>query len=85
MTYTQTFTTKHWYNNRKSARSLTDAEKQAAQTLRRQRPKVYPGTRVCIDRDAQLKWFDKVRAEGKRLKVQDRDWQAFCDVAGVPD
>lgn len=77
--------TSSWYDNRKSAKSLSLAGKEAAQALRRQRPKVYPGTRVCVDRAAQLKWFDKVRAEGKRLKIKDCYWQAFCDVAGVPE
>lgn len=77
--------TEGWYNNRKSAKALTERQKKVAQTLRRQRPPVYPGTRICKDRGQQVAWFDQVLLVGKSINVPERVWQQFCDVAGVPD
>lgn len=73
------------YPMSESKLALSGEQRAAAEALMAERPECYPNTRVCKDRAAQLVWFDKVRAEGKRLGVPDNKWQQFCDVAGVAD
>jgi hypothetical protein len=49
------------------------------------RPEVVQGTRVIVNNVQRGAFYEHVRNEMKRTKVNERDVCAFCDRAGVPD
>lgn len=64
---------------------LTKAQRDAAKAMLAARPAVIPGTRVCIDRNANTKWFKAVGNKMTELKLIGHQVGEFCDIAGVPD
>lgn len=64
---------------------LTKTQRDAAKAMLAARPEVLPGTRVCIDRAANSKWFDAISAKMEELKLVGHQVSGFCDIAGVPD
>lgn len=64
---------------------LTKTQRDAAKVMLAARPEVIPGTRVCIDRAANSKWFAAVSSKMEELKLVGHQVGEFCDIAGVPD
>lgn len=63
---------------------LTEEQRSAARTLLVERPEVYEGTRVCINRDDSTKWFKRVTKTMLKFGVPSTGVNEFCDIAGVP-
>ena len=64
---------------------LTDLQKKVAEELLASRPAVIPGTRAIVKYEDAVTWHDKVYGAMREYKVETRDVNAFCDIAGVAD
>jgi hypothetical protein len=62
---------------------LTCLQSAEARVLRHCRPPVLIGTRVIVDDTLRRAWYGQVSDAMNRLNV--KDVNAFCDLAGVPD